>query len=86
VSRSDVYAGLHAKLLRGYAVDAIEHPVDAPVPMEFIEKLMRQIVRAKREPVGLVGLGQATTFNSPRFSGTELVLGDELVAWSVFPA
>jgi hypothetical protein len=34
VGRSDVYAGLYSKLLRGYALDAIERPVEAPVPKD----------------------------------------------------
>jgi hypothetical protein len=48
VGRSDVYAGLYAKLLRGYALDAIERPVDAPVPKEYVASLLRRIGRARR--------------------------------------
>ncbi len=66
VSRSDVYAGLYAKLLRGYALDAIENPVDAPVPMEFAERLLGRIARAPRQPAELVGLGQSSRLASPR--------------------
>ena len=52
VSRSDVYAGLYSKLLRGYALDAIEHPVDAPVPTEVVERLLGRTGRARRTPIG----------------------------------
>ena len=85
VSRSDVYAGLYAKLLRGYALDAIEHPTDAPVPAEYVERLLGRIARAQRSPAPLVGLGQAWSLSSRRLAGTELRLGDELVALTVFP-
>jgi hypothetical protein len=85
VSRSDVYAGLYSKLLRGYALDAIEQPIDAPVPTEFVERLLARTARARRTPAELVGLGQSSLLASPRLSGTELRLGDELVALTVFP-
>ena len=85
VSRSDVYAGLYAKFLRGYALDAIEHPVDSPVPAEYIERLLPRIDRARRVAAPLVGMGSASLLSSSRFAGTELRLGDELVALTVFP-
>jgi hypothetical protein len=85
VSRSDVYAGLYAKLLRGYALDAIEHPNDAPVPKEYLVRLFDRIRRAPRAPAPLVGLGQASLLSSRRVPGIELRLGDELVALTVFP-
>ena len=86
VSRSDVYAGLYAKLLRGYALDAIEHPTEAPVPTEYIERLLTRVHKAQRAPAPQAGLGQSSALVSPRFAGTELRLGDEVVALTVFPA
>ena len=85
VGRSDVYAGLYSKLLRGYALDAIERPMDAPVPKEYIESLLRRIVRATRAATPVVGLGQERRLESTRLVGSELVVGEELVALSVFP-
>ena len=85
VGRSDVYAGLYSKLLRGYALDAIERPLDAPVPKEYVESLLRRIVRATRAATPVVGLGQERRLESTRLVGSELVVGDELVALSVFP-
>lgn len=76
VSRSDVYAGLHAKLLRGYALDALEHPVPGPVPKEFIELLCKRIVKADRRDGELRGRG---------FIGTELVAENETIAMTVLP-
>src|SRR5215210_8121717 len=39
VSRSDVWASLHAKLVRGYALDAIEQPRRAPFPSRALALL-----------------------------------------------
>jgi hypothetical protein len=85
VGRSDVYAGLYSKLLRGYALDAIERPVDAPLPKEFIARLLGRIKRARRTAMPVVGLGQERQLESQRLVGSELLVGDELVALSVFP-
>jgi hypothetical protein len=86
VSRSDAYAGLYTKLLRGYALDAIEHPLEVPVPEEYIERLLARLARAQRTPVEQVGLGVSSQLVSQRFAGTDLRIGDELVALTVFPA
>jgi len=85
VGRSDVYAGLYSKLLRGYALDAIERPVDAPVPKEYVASLLRRIARATRTATPIVGIGQERRVESSRLVGSELVVGEELVALSVFP-
>jgi hypothetical protein len=85
VGRSDVYAGVYAKLLRGYALDAIEHPGDAPVPEAYVEKLLARIGRADRVPGDQVGIGQERRLRGPRLVGSELVVGDETVALTVFP-
>lgn len=85
VGRSDVYAGLYSKLLRGYALDAIERPVDAPVPKEYVASLLRRVARAARAATPVVGLGQERRLESRRLVGSELVVGDDLVALSVFP-
>jgi hypothetical protein len=75
VSRSEVYAGLHAKLVRGYALDAIERPADVPVEGD-VRLLLRRLARAERRGGELRGRGVV---------GSELAVNDELVALSVFP-
>jgi hypothetical protein len=85
VGRADVYAGLHAKLLRGYALDAIERRVDAEVPTAYIASLLRRIASAPRTPTPAVGLGQNWRLESDRLVGSELIVDGELVAMSVFP-
>ncbi|HZO95854.1 MAG TPA: DUF6569 family protein [Gaiellaceae bacterium] len=85
VSRSEVYAGLYAKLLRGYALDALERPADAPVPLDRVERLLARLARAPRRPVELVGLGQASALDSRRLAGVELAVAGEVVALAAFP-
>ena len=78
VSRSEVYAGLYAKLLRGYALDAVEQPIDAPLPTEYIDRLLARLPRASRGATGeLQGRG---------FIGSELGVDGEPIALSVFPS
>jgi hypothetical protein len=55
------------------------------VPAEYIERLLPRIDRARRVAAPLVGMGSASLLTSNRFAGTELRLGDELVALTVFP-
>jgi hypothetical protein len=40
VSRSDVFAGLYLKLLRGYALDAIEVPLEKPLAKRAVERIL----------------------------------------------
>lgn len=63
----------------------IECPVDAPVPTEFVQRLLGRTAGARRTPAELVGLGQSSLLASSRLSGTELRLGDELITMTVFP-
>ena len=78
VSRSEVYAGLYAKLLRGYALDAVEQPIDAPIPTDYIDRLLARLPRASRRATGeLQGRG---------FIGSELLVAEEPIALSVFPS
>src|SRR3954470_2444886 len=43
VGRADVFAGLYAKLLRGYALDAIERPVETALRREVVERFLRDV-------------------------------------------
>lgn len=76
VSRSEVFAGIYAKLLRGYALDALEARVDRPVPEEYIRLLLTRL--ACRQRVG-------GTIRGRDFIGTEIVERNETIALSVFP-
>lgn len=85
VGRADVYAGLHAKLLRGYALDAIEHRDEAVISADDVSILRYEVLRAKRWYMDAVGLGKEWRFSTGRYHGTQLVKGGELIAMSFFP-
>jgi hypothetical protein len=77
VSRPEVYAGLHAKLVRGYALDALEHQGDAPFPRDYARLVVERIGRDERRNGELVG---------GNLVGAELVVAGETVALSVLPS
>jgi hypothetical protein len=85
VSRSEVFAGLYLKLLRGYALEAIETPVDRPLRKAAVGRFLGELElaqRARRPAVGLGEEGQLTEYAV----GSELVVDDEVIALSAFPA
>lgn len=77
VSRSEVYAGLHAKLVRGYALDALEHQGEAPFPHDYARLFIERIGRAERRNGELLGRNLV---------GTEVVVAGETVSLSVLPS
>jgi hypothetical protein len=80
-----VYARLHEKLVRGYALDAIERPVAAEVATEELTRLLDAITSAARTPTPVVGRGQSWHLESQWLVGSELLVDGELVALSAFP-
>jgi hypothetical protein len=76
VSRSEVFAGVYAKLLRGYALDALEARVDRPVPEEYVRLLLNRLQRRESHDGNVRGRG---------FLGAEIAVEGETVALSVFP-
>jgi hypothetical protein len=85
VSRSDAWASLHAKLVRGYALDAIEEPRPAPFPSEALAALSLALDRAQRIAAPAAGVGEARRLDGPRVVGTELAVGGEVIALTAFP-
>jgi hypothetical protein len=85
VGRADVFAGLYAKLLRGYALDALEHRVAKTVPREEAERFLGTIASAQRRLAPAVGLGSESRF-SGSVLGIELAAHGEVVALTAFPA
>ena len=85
VSRSDVFAGLYLKLLRGYALDAIESPVEKPVSDTAIGRFLGELELARRTSRPAVGLGDVRVFDGYAI-GSELVEDGEIVTVSAFPA
>ncbi len=85
VGRSDVFAGLYPKLLRGYALEAVERPVEAPLPQAFLRSLLRSLEVAPRRAEGTVGAGEERRFHGRHALGSELHVDGELVALTAFP-
>lgn len=83
VSRPDVFAGLYPKLLRGYALDALEAKERALGPDEaraFVARLARTASFLSVQP----GTGTARRFAGD-VVGAELAAYGEVVALSAFP-
>src|SRR5215218_10204294 len=80
VSRSDAWASLHAKLVRGYALDAIEQPRRSPLPSSELALVSLALDRARRfaAPAGTVG--EVRRIDDERVVGTELAVDNEVVA------
>jgi hypothetical protein len=85
VSRSDVFAGLYLKLLRGYALSAIERPLDRPLRRRDLGRFLGELELAKRSRRPAVGLGEEGALTEYAV-GSELVLDGEAVALSAYPA
>ena len=87
VSRPDVYAALHAPLVQGYALDAIDMPdaQDAPQPGDADAAAwlgsLPDVGLSERDGVGL---GREVRFAHDGRAGSGLVAGDELIQLSVF--
>jgi ARG and Rhodanese-Phosphatase-superfamily-associated Protein domain len=82
VSRSDVFAGLYLKLLRGYALDALERPLERRVAKATVDRFLAVIARAKSAEQPAVGLGRELRFAG----GCELAVDAEAVALTAFPS
>ncbi len=83
--RADVFAGLYAKLLRGYALDAIERPVEKPLRRATVQRFLRAVAAAPRRLAPAVGLGSESRFGGAVL-GVELTAHGELVSLTAFPA
>jgi hypothetical protein len=83
VSRSDVFAGLYAKLLQGYALEAVETPVEKPV--EGVDAFLDVLRLRRGRIVDTAGVGSAIRFDGPVVGG-ELVAHGEVVALTAHAA
>ncbi len=85
VSRPDVFAGLYAKLLRGYALDAIERPAGHGLGAAAVSSFLRGIDRDAVHLIKPVGSGSEGRF-AGKVRGAELTCDGELVALTVVPS
>jgi hypothetical protein len=84
VSRSEVFAGLYLKLLRGYALSAIERPLDKPLRRRDLGRFLGELELATRQRRPAVGLGEEGVLTEYAV-GSELTVDGEVVALSAFP-
>ena len=89
VSRPDVFAALHAPLVQGYALDALENGNGTREPTRpgtrTAEAFLRRVLRARITEHDGIGLGRDLRFAQTRVAGAGLVVGDELVQLTAFP-
>ncbi|MEJ7788027.1 MAG: DUF6569 family protein, partial [Solirubrobacteraceae bacterium] len=89
VSRPEVFAALHAPLVQGYALDALESAVSfegsTRPGTQTAEAFLRHVLRARVTEHDGIGLGRDVRFAQTRAAGAGLVVGDELVQLTAFP-
>jgi hypothetical protein len=84
LSRSDVFAGLHQKLLRGYALQALESPVEKPLRRAVVGRFLGELELAGRTRRPAAGLGEERQL-SEHAVGSELVVDGAVAALTAFP-
>jgi hypothetical protein len=91
VSRPDAFATLHAPLVQGYALDAVEAEAAADAAprapaLEVATAFLAGVQTTRVTQHDGVGLGRDTRFATARATGAGLVAGDELVQLTAFAA
>jgi hypothetical protein len=86
ISRPDVHARVYAKLLRGYALDAIEAQIGEPLAAEAAGETLTEIAAVPRRRAETAGSGELYRVRSKRLIGWELRHGEELIALAVIAA
>jgi ARG/rhodanese/phosphatase superfamily protein len=86
VSRPDAFATLHAPLVQGYALDALEaRDADPPAPaLDDAKAFVASLAAARVTRHDGIGLGCDTRFATAVATGAGLVAGDELVQLTAF--
>jgi hypothetical protein len=84
VSRSDVWAALHARLVQGYALDALETSPAEPPPGAEVEAFLDAVLGAPLRERDAVGAGIQLDVEAASASGTGLALDGELLQLSAF--
>ena len=89
VSRPAVFAALHAPLLQGYALDALEQTGGADCPgeayAEAADAFVQRILASRASEHDGIGMGRDVRFAQRQVAGVGLVVGDELVQLTAFP-
>jgi len=87
VSRPEVFAALHAPLVQGYALDALEARADTPAApgTEDAAQFLQRILEARITEHDGIGLGRDLRFAAEGVAGSGMVAGDELLQLTAFP-
>jgi len=86
ISRPDVHACIYEKLLRGYALDAIDAASGDTDPGDGAEAFLLEVASAEHRPVQTHGSGDLNRLVSSRVFGWELRLGEEVIALTALAA
>jgi hypothetical protein len=84
VSRPDVFAGLNRKLLRGYALQAVERPAERKLRRSAVDRFLAAIDRSSAQMAQMPGPGSTLRYGGA-VRGSELSAFCELVALTVYP-
>jgi hypothetical protein len=85
VSRPDVFAALHAPLVQGYALDALEAgEASSTSAGEVADAFLRRVLEARVSEHDGIGLGRDLRFAHAGVAGAGLVAGNELVQLTAF--
>lgn len=87
VSRPEVFAALHAPLVQGYALDALEIAASADAPVasdEEIQAFLDSVLGSRLSERDGIGIGREIRFTDQRVGGTGLVAGSEMVQLTAF--
>jgi hypothetical protein len=85
VSRPEVFADLHAPLVQGYCLDALDRSNPARVDgTGLAERFLRKVAGNRIFENDGIGLGRGFRFENRHAVGSGLVWGDELIQLSVF--
>lgn len=84
VSRPEAYASLHPALVRGYALDALDHEAAPRPALAEAEAWLACVLAAPADRRPGVGLGEEVRFAARDRSGSGLAVGDELVHLTAF--
>jgi hypothetical protein len=82
--KPETLAKYWSKLVRAYALDALEHAPGAAVPADAVARWLRSGSRAKEEPFKSPGVGQDVRLESTDLIGAGLVVEDQPVHVEVF--
>lgn len=86
VSRPEAFAALHAPLVRGYALEALDVVgASPPAEREPADAFLQTVLRARTTEHDGIGLGRDVRFAEAGVAGAGLVAGDELVQLTAFP-